>query len=60
MSCSVASSEYLNELLSDKTTVSKMPKIFLHAERLLDQGKRCLLLRVNFKFNIIITAVYDK
>ncbi|KAK2570950.1 Protein quaking-B [Acropora cervicornis] len=37
MSCSVASSEYLNELLSDKTTVSKMPKIFLHAERLLDQ-----------------------
>lgn len=37
MSCSVASPEYLNELLSDKTTVSKMPKIFLHAERLLDQ-----------------------
>lgn len=37
MSCT-ASNEYLNELLNDKTTVSKMPKIFLHAERLLDQG----------------------
>lgn len=37
MSCTV-STEYLNELLNDKTTVSKMPKIFLHAERLLDQG----------------------
>ncbi|XP_031553130.1 protein quaking-like isoform X2 [Actinia tenebrosa] len=36
MSCT-ASNEYLNELLNDKTTVSKMPKIFLHAERLLDQ-----------------------
>lgn len=33
-----ASTEYLNELLNDKTTVAKMPKIFLHAERLLDQG----------------------
>lgn len=55
MSCSVASPEYLNELLSDKTTVSKMPKIFLHAERLLDQGT--VLRQVNFKFNIIITAV---
>ncbi|XP_032225293.1 protein quaking isoform X2 [Nematostella vectensis] len=32
-----STSEYLNELLNDKTTVSKMPKIFLHAERLLDQ-----------------------
>ncbi|KAK3739013.1 hypothetical protein QZH41_010491 [Actinostola sp. cb2023] len=36
MSCTT-STEYLNELLNDKTTVSKMPKIFLHAERLLDQ-----------------------
>ncbi|XP_028409560.1 protein quaking-like [Dendronephthya gigantea] len=30
-------SEYLNQLLKDKTTISKMPKIFLHLERLLDE-----------------------
>jgi len=29
--------EYLNQLLQDKTTVAKMPKIFLHCERLLDE-----------------------
>lgn len=33
------SSEYLNQLLKDKTTISKMPKIFLHLERLLDEGE---------------------
>lgn len=32
-------SEYLNQLLKDKTTISKMPKIFLHLERLLDEGE---------------------
>ena len=35
----MAASEYLNQLLQDKTTVTKMPKIFLHAERLLDEGE---------------------
>lgn len=33
----MCASEYLNQLLQDKTTVSKMPKIFLHSERLLDE-----------------------
>ncbi|XP_065653199.1 protein quaking-B-like isoform X1 [Hydra vulgaris] len=33
----LSASEYLNQLLQDKTTVSKMPKIFLHSERLLDE-----------------------
>jgi len=33
----VSATEYLNQLLQDKTTVSKMPKIFLHSERLLDE-----------------------
>eukprot|EP00794_Sanderia_malayensis_P000278 gene278-903_t len=33
----MAASEYLNQLLQDKTTITKMPKIFLHAERLLDE-----------------------
>lgn len=37
-SFTAVSSEYLSDLLSDKTTVAKMPKIFIHAERLLDQG----------------------
>ena len=35
----LSATEYLNQLLQDKTTVSKMPKIFLHSERLLDEGK---------------------
>ena len=35
----MSASEYLNQLLQDKTTIAKMPKIFLHAERLLDEGK---------------------
>jgi len=35
----LTATEYLNQLLQDKTTVSKMPKIFLHSERLLDEGK---------------------
>ena len=34
----MAASEYLNQLLQDKTTITKMPKIFLHSERLLDEG----------------------
>jgi len=33
----LSATEYLNQLLQDKTTVSKMPKIFLHSERLLDE-----------------------
>lgn len=33
----LTATEYLNQLLQDKTTVSKMPKIFLHSERLLDE-----------------------
>jgi len=33
----MAASEYLNQLLQDKTTITKMPKIFLHSERLLDE-----------------------
>lgn len=33
----LSAAEYLNQLLEDKTTVSKMPKIFLHSERLLDE-----------------------
>ena len=36
----LTATEYLNQLLQDKTTVSKMPKIFLHSERLLDEGKQ--------------------
>ncbi|EDO28641.1 predicted protein, partial [Nematostella vectensis] len=51
-----STSEYLNELLNDKTTVSKMPKIFLHAERLLDQGHswdKDVFLRINFPFTEI-------
>ena len=36
----LSATEYLNQLLQDKTTVSKMPKIFLHSERLLDEGKQ--------------------
>lgn len=35
----LTATEYLNQLLQDKTTVSKMPKIFLHSERLLDEGE---------------------
>ena len=38
----LTATEYLNQLLQDKTTVSKMPKIFLHSERLLDEGELLL------------------
>ena len=40
----LSATEYLNQLLQDKTTVSKMPKIFLHSERLLDEGKNPILI----------------
>lgn len=60
MSCT-ASNEYLNELLNDKTTVSKMPKIFLHAERLLDQGmdhrKQLLHTTLNYKLNYLTVVI---
>ena len=46
----MAASEYLNQLLQDKTTITKMPKIFLHAERLLDEGEWNLKGTLNFDF----------
>ena len=51
-----ASSEYLNELLSDKTTVAKMPKIFIHTERLLDQGMEGSYGFCGSQVNVIITV----
>lgn len=39
----LTATEYLNQLLQDKTTVSKMPKIFLHSERLLDEGELAVI-----------------
>ena len=47
-------SEYLNQLLKDKTTISKMPKIFLHLERLLDEGERLFTFRSIRIFKIIV------
>ena len=48
-------SEYLNQLLKDKTTISKMPKIFLHLERLLDEGECYLHFQVfeNIKYRLV-------
>lgn len=46
----ICASEYLNQLLQDKTTVSKMPKIFLHSERLLDEGMR----NVVYKYDLCL------
>lgn len=36
----LSATDYLHQLLQDKMSVSKMPKIFLHTERLLDEGNK--------------------
>ncbi len=53
----MAASEYLNQLLQDKTTVTKMPKIFLHAERLLDEGEKILDLYFISSFQTLIKNI---
>ena len=53
----MAASEYLNQLLQDKTTVTKMPKIFLHAERLLDEGENILDLYFISSFQTFIKNI---
>jgi hypothetical protein len=58
------STEYLAQLLKDKKQLAAFPNVFLHVERLLDEGKnklryRNLIIKCFKKTNLIVVLKND-
>lgn len=42
----ICNNEYLNQLLEDRKQLSAFPKLFMHLERLLDEGNTKFVLQI--------------
>ena len=52
----INTSEYLAQLIKDKNQLAAFPNVFIHLERLLDEGKSCFS-GIDFYFKSVFTRL---